>query len=223
VLIGSAAILHLRGFGMKSSGTLQRPESSMTAPEFIAAGHLGGYIKSTPDLPHGDPCTWCPPVWDWLIRVFNPRLVLDVGCGEGHALRYFLDRGVLAVGIDGMEQARDAGIVDASRILLHDFSCGTLTDIPAVDVIWSCEFVEHVDVQHAENFLQVFERAQKAVLMTHAFPGQAGYHHVNCQPPDYWISRVERHGFRHAKVFTAISRMLAPGTHWERSGLVFVR
>lgn len=193
--------------------------------EFATAGHLGGYIKSTLEHPHGDPCTWCPAVWDWVIRVFRPQLVLDVGCGEGHALRYFLDREVPALGVEGMALARDAGIVDRDRILLHDFTTGPapIVIVRPIDVVWSCEFVEHVDEQYAENFLQVFACAQEAVLMTHAFPGQAGYHHVNCQPPEYWITRIKRHGFRYSQAFTAVSRSLAAGTHWERSGLVFVR
>lgn len=193
--------------------------------EFATAGHLGGYIKSTPEHPHGDPCTWCPQVWDWAKRVFNPQLVLDVGCGEGHALRHFLDQGVAAIGVEGMELARNAGIVAPDRILLHDFTTGpwpVLVGHP-IDVIWCCEFVEHVDERYAAHFLQVFACAQKAVLMTHAFPGQAGYHHVNCQPAEYWITRITRYGFRYSKAFTAVSRSLAPGTHWQRSGLVFVR
>jgi cyclopropane fatty-acyl-phospholipid synthase-like methyltransferase len=198
----------------------------MTA-EFVNDGHLGGYIRSTPTMPHGDPCTWCPKVWDWMARVFQPNLIMDVGCGEGHTVRYSINAlGLPAVGVDGMLQTRSAGIVDPSRIIVHDFSRGPLprehTPIK-IDLIWSCEFVEHVEECYSENFLQLFAQAQKAVLLTHAFPGQGGYHHVNCQLPEYWINRMQHHGFRHAKTFTAVSRLLAPGTHWERSGLVFVR
>ena len=59
--------------------------------------------------------------------------------------------------------------------------------------------------------------------MTHAEPGQQGYHHVNCQPADYWISLMRGRGFLFDQAATEYSRKLAPQTHWERSGLVFTR
>ena len=91
------------------------------------------------------------------------------------------------------------------------------------DVIWSCEFVEHVEERFLENFLAVFQRARKAVLMTHAVPNQLGYHHVNCQPAEYWIEHMRARGFKLDEALTEASRELAPYTHWQRSGLVFVR
>ena len=47
---------------------------------FINRGHLGGYVRSDPvDWPHGDPMTYTPKLWDWLIGRFKPRVVWDVG------------------------------------------------------------------------------------------------------------------------------------------------
>ena len=83
----------------------------MNAPVFVADRHLGGYIARSPSHPHGDWWTWCPGVWDWMAATFKPETLIDVGCGEGHAIRYFLDHCCIdAVGIDGMVSARDAGI-----------------------------------------------------------------------------------------------------------------
>ena len=33
--------------------------------------------------------------------------------------------------------------------------------------------------------------------MTYAGPGQSGHHHVNCQPEDYWIKKMELNGFEY--------------------------
>jgi cyclopropane fatty-acyl-phospholipid synthase-like methyltransferase len=192
--------------------------------EFVTDGHLGGYIKSTRDYPHGDPLTFVPRVWDWAIATFAPRRLIDVGCGEGHAVKYFRERGVDAYGIEGCAMAAHAGIVDPAHIMTYDF---TFPDpapvIYDVDLVWSCEFVEHVEEQYVENFLRVFDHATKAVLLTHAFPGQGGYHHVNCQPPLYWSELMFHRGFIVDQDLTAASRALAPHSHWGRSGLVFVR
>lgn len=194
-----------------------------TSPQFVVDGHLGGYIRRSIAFPHGDWWTWCPRVWDFIAGEFNPEILIDVGCGEGHALRYFSDLGIGAIGIDGMATAQDAGIVPRELILVHDFTTGPPTMYGNVDVVWSCEFVEHVDEQFIDNFLSVFQRAQKAVLMTHATPGQAGHHHVNCQPSEYWIGHMRARGFRVDQKMTEKTRSLAPYTHWERTGVVFVR
>ena len=188
-------------------------------PQFVTDGHLGGYIKATPEYPHGDPATWCPGVWDWAIKTFEPAFVLDVGCGEGHAVRYFEEKGIGALGIDGLAKQAD---------YRHDYTKGSLP-VDALhpsyfpDLIWCCEFVEHIEEQYVENFLTTFDRAKKVVLMTHAFPGQQGWHHVNCQYPSYWIGKMTVRGWQYSATLTYISRPLAPGTHWQRSGLVFVK
>ena len=192
-------------------------------PQFITNGHLGGYIARSASHPHGDWWTWCPDVWDWMAHTFKPMTAIDVGCGEGHAMRYMLDHCCIdTTGIDGMASARDAGVVPPLRIMVHDFERGA-PETTHPDVIWSCEFVEHVEAEYEDNFLAVFQRARTAVLMTHAEPGQLGYHHVNCQPAEYWIARMRGRGFLFDEEKTATSRRLAPQTHWERSGLVFVR
>jgi hypothetical protein len=190
----------------------------MTDVEFVNEGHLGGYVRSTPEYPHGDPWTWCPEVWDWAVATFKPRHAIDVGCGEGHAVKYFQERGVITVGVDGSPTAQMAGVVN---VIGHDFSKGPWTFGP-LDLIWCCEFVEHVEEKYIDNFLPVFSSADKAVLMTHAFPGQAGHHHVNCQPAEYWIAQLGRWGHRLDWELTSIARALSSWTHWGRSGLVFV-
>ena len=192
-------------------------------PQFVTDGHLGGYIARSDSHPHGDWWTWCPNVWDWMASTFQPMTALDVGCGEGHAMRYMLDHCCIDVtGIDGMTSAKLAGVVPPERILVHDFEHG-VPETSHPDIIWSCEFVEHVEEEYLENFMAVFHRARSAVLMTHAEPGQQGYHHVNCQPAEYWIDRMRARGFQFSQVLTEHSRKLAPRTHWERSGLVFTR
>ena len=125
-------------------------------PQFITDGHLGGYIARSPSHPHGDWWTWCPSVWDWMAATWQPMTAIDVGCGEGHAIRYMLDHLCIdAIGIDGMQSAKHAGIVPPTRIIRHDFTQG-IPDVGHADVIWSCEFVEHVEEQYVDNFLAVF-------------------------------------------------------------------
>lgn len=51
---------------------------------------------------HGDIGTFCPRLWRYLVERFSIQSVLDVGCGEGHAVSFFRYMGLIAHGIDGL-------------------------------------------------------------------------------------------------------------------------
>lgn len=180
--------------------------------EYVTEGHLGGYVVG------GDPATLYPDLWDWLVGYFDIDSMLDVGCGEGHALKHFRGRGCTVVGVDGVWQ-------DDPDIHEHDFTVGPWRPDMDVDLVWSCEFVEHVAEPYMPNFLRAF-RAAPLVLMTHAEPGQGGYHHVNCRPADYWIGAMAALGYWFDPDLTEMSRSLSrlntsPWNHYARSGLAF--
>ena len=76
------------------------------------------------------------------------------------------------------------------------------------DLIWCCEFVEHVEKKYINNFLNDFKTG-KNIAMTFAIPGQEGYHHVNCQLGEYWIKKIKKIGFELNKKFTNKLREMA--------------
>ena len=195
--------------------------------QFVEEGHLGGYV------PGGDEATYYPDLWRWLVDDYGVDSVLDVGCGDGVALNFFKKRikanknrkYLLSKirGIEGVGQADEA-------IIQHDYTTGPC---PApwhenfFDLIWCCEFVEHVEEQYVPNFLDTFTTG-KTVLMTHAEPGQQGYHHVNCQPASYWVQKMREIGYTLNSELTIKTRELAgkntsPWNHYVRSGLAFER
>jgi len=180
----------------------------------IVDGHLGGYVEG------GDAATYFPDLWRWLVDTWEIGSVVDVGCGEGHALRFFRDLGVTVIGVDGIEQPD-------SSIITHDYTQGPLSAMQEVDLAWSCEFVEHVEERYVPNFLATFARA-RYVLITHGEPGQPGWHHVNNQPADYWRGALAAVGYEYDEVLTFQARRLAglnddPYNHFRRSGLAFRR
>lgn len=184
----------------------------------VVDGHLGGYV------PGGDVGTWYPKLWDWLISVRGVDALIDVGCGEGHTLDYFRERGCQVLGVDGLSQERP-------DVIEHDY---TLDGLPigdfqnaGVTLCWSAEFVEHVDERYVSNFLTSFACAD-LVLMTHAVPGQNGWHHVNCRTDDYWIGALAAIGFTLDEQLTTDTRELAAmngreTNYYRDTGLAFVR
>lgn len=179
------------------------------------AEHLGGYIEG------GDEATYFPALWEWLVSVCGVRTVLDIGCGDGVALRYFRKLGCRVEGVDGVEQTDH-------RIHQHDYTTGPYMVMRShYDLIWCCEVVEHIEEQYLPNLIEDFKRG-KMVLMTHAFPGQPGHHHVNCRDAEYWKGVMAGAGFKYQEALTNATRWTAqknesPWNHYARSGLAFRR
>jgi len=71
--------------------------------------------------------------------------------------------------------------------------------------------------------LKTFAIADRYVMMSFAEPGQTGWHHVNCQPAEYWIEKVSALGFRCDAELTKSARKAAASGHFFARGLVFVR
>lgn len=169
--------------------------------------HLGGYIIG------GDYHTYATEIWDWMIGN-GINSILDVGCGEGHSTKYFYDRGCEVLGIEGGINAWNNSVIK-DKIILHDFTTGRYIPTKQYDAVWCCEFVEHVDEKYIDNFLETFKYGNK-IFMTHADIGQDGYHHVNCQKSDYWISKIESIGFIFDQQISSYLRELTNKIHTKR-------
>jgi trans-aconitate methyltransferase len=165
---------------------------------------LGGNIKG------GDEMTYFPELWQWLIDFYEPKSILDIGCGEGHLMKFFSDRFVKVEGIDGMQENKDnAHPSIKDQITVHDYTTGHCWERAGkVDMVISCEFVEHVEEQYMENFLLDFCDGD-VIVLTHALPGQPGYHHVNCKENDDWATIFKTLGYKANYVTTAIAYTMA--------------
>ncbi len=132
-------------------------------------------------------------VLEIVLALFKPRSVLDVGCGTGGSLSFFVDKGLDAVGIEGSALAISKN-PNAGRVRRHDL------EIPIdlgrrFDLVWSFEVAEHLRPEKAETFLGTLTRHSDLVVMSAAPKGQGGDGHFNEQPPEYWISLMEARGY----------------------------
>jgi len=183
--------------------------------------HLGGCIVNDNV---GDINTWCPCLWDKLVELTQAKTMVDVGCGVGYSLKYFSDKGLSVVGIDGLDSVIEYSPIP-EKIIIHDYTKDTYILDTVVDFAWSCEFVEHIEEKFVNNFMETFTKC-RYVGMTHALPGQVGYHHVNCQSPEYWIDKFRKYGFDYIESESKILKECLIGKHyghWVRNSFMLFK
>jgi hypothetical protein len=172
--------------------------------------YLGGNIKV------GDPFTYCPSVWQYVIDRFGIETVLGSGCGN--ASSYFHRRGLKVLAVDGYAPSVLTSTYPAIR---YDLTIAPV--VTKVDLTYCHEVVEHVEEKYLDNLISSLLTG-RIVLMTHALPGREGHHHVNLKPREYWIEEIERRGARFLEEDSTRVRTLAAvdrAPYMEQTGLVF--
>lgn len=125
-----------------------------------------------------------------IILRLGVRSLVDIGCGTGNMVRWAIDHGLTAVGVDG-----DFTLKWDVPVVVNDYTKGpAVLPVSKYDLAYSVEFLEHVDAIFMPNYMDTFKRCRYA-LVTHAVPGQCGHHHVNCQDDGYWILQFQAAGF----------------------------
>ncbi len=172
--------------------------------------HLGGHANIT----HIDEGAFL-----YLSAELKIASMLDVGCSIGGMVKLAQRYGIQSDGIDG-----DVSVLDKfPEVIIHDFSKGKYHSENAYDLIWSTEFLEHVDAQYISNIFSAY-CLSPYVFITHARPGETGFHHVNCQPADYWISVFSSYGYTLSETYTeGVRKASTMKRNFVRnSGMVFV-
>lgn len=135
------------------------------------------------------------PLWDVLIARFAPESLLDVGCGVGRTIDYFVDRGVEAFGIEASALAiRHAR--HPERIECRDLRRGAYRHPKApFDIVWCYEVAEHLHEDFSDALVETLVSSGRTVVLSAAQPGQGGVGHLNERPVSYWRTKVEARGF----------------------------
>jgi hypothetical protein len=173
--------------------------------------HLGGHLNKT----HTD-----DGILDFIKWEYEINSLIDIGCGPGGMSKVCKSKDIDWFGIDG-----DFTVIPKNNSLVHDFSEGSPSIDRRFDAAWSVEFLEHVDEEYVDNFMKVFQLADKMIIATAAPPGTPGHHHVNCQPLDYWIDVFDNYGYEYSEEVTkklkSVSRMRKP--FFQRHGFVMFK
>ena len=127
------------------------------------------------------------------------KTMLDIGCGVGLNVSYASEvLGYDAWGIEGDPKCKP--IVE--NFVLHDFENDGFLDKTKLphkefDLVYCVVVSEHIEHSANAQFMDALSLG-KFVLFTWCEPGYPGYHHVNCQFPDYWIPKFEALGYKYS-------------------------
>lgn len=156
---------------------------------------------------------------DRTIELFNPKSILDLGCGTGKSLDYFISKGIDAVGVEGSVLAIHKA-KNPRAILRYNLN-KELNLNKKFELIWSFEFVEHIHPKYIDNLLKTFSNHSDKIVISTAKPNQGGDGHFNEQPETYWIKQFEKHGYRLNKDKTEELRSI--DEQFAKNMLVFER
>lgn len=162
--------------------------------------HLGGAYEC------GDANTLTFDVFGFLAVKYELKNMIDVGCGFGHAMKWFSESGIPATGFDGDPNCVERCVLPGAA-KLHDFTKGapSMPESVIYDLGWSSEFLEHVEGRFLPFIMEVFKQC-KHVCITHGEPGQPGHYHVTLLSNDEWIKHFAHYGFILDSVDTALMR-----------------
>jgi len=156
------------------------------------------------------------------VNKFKPITVLDVGSGPFGSKKIFNENGVQWVWcIDGDDDLlyRDDLRDQLGTFSVVDFERSSYRFPTTFDMVYSYECSEHIE--HVDNYVDtVTVNCGRILAMTHALPGQGGYHHVNEQNDQYWIDKIVAKGFKYLEQESKEGRIAGDG-YFKLSGLIF--
>jgi SAM-dependent methyltransferase len=131
-----------------------------------------------------------------LHQLFEPKSVVDVGCGIGAWLKTWETAFSLTdyFGIEAPFVKKELMLIPDSKLLLTNLNQPFALN-RRFDMAMSLEVAEHIEPAAAQQFVDSLVALSDLVVFSAAIPGQEGTFHVNEQYPEYWAERFARAGY----------------------------
>ena len=155
-----------------------------------------------------------------LIKLFNPKSVVDVGCSIANFLKIFLKNEVKDIqGFDGawVDLSKLASNIPVEKFqkidLEKEFVQYASEGKKKYDVLISLEVAEHLSADFSKNFVKSLCLLSDTIVFSAAVPLQGGQDHINEQWHSYWIKIFNDVGYVcHDKIRKIIWQ--EPNVHW---------
>lgn len=155
-----------------------------------------------------------------LTKWFNPKSVIDIGCGTGTWLAIFKEYGVNEIlGVDGDYVNRDQLTIPEVKFLPKNLEQQLQLD-RTYDLVVSLEVAEHLSEVTAQVFIDSLCGLGDTILFSAAITAQGGQNHINEQPPAYWIQMFEKKGYELFDVLRPIFWKNSKVDWWYRQNMM---
>jgi SAM-dependent methyltransferase len=129
-----------------------------------------------------------------IINIFNPKSVIDFGCGMGEWLKVFQANNVDKVcGIDGSYINVDNLLINKQNFIAHDLN--EYIEVEKFDVALCLEVAEHLNYSSSDIIVNSIVNSSENIIFGAAIPGQGGTGHINEQPHLFWADKFIKHGY----------------------------
>lgn len=159
--------------------------------EFYAENGGGNYLKKD---------NWMPSfsnIADQIIKIFNPRTVLDVGCATGYLVEALRDKGVEAYGFDISEYAISNVREDIKPFcIVHSITDPLPDSFPGnFDLVITIEVLEHLYPEEGKKAIANLCNYTDTILFTSTPDDINDKTHVNVQQKEYWARIFAENSF----------------------------
>ncbi|MFC1753745.1 methyltransferase domain-containing protein [Thermoproteota archaeon] len=129
-----------------------------------------------------------------LVSHFNPKSVVDVGCGNAEFLSCFQKKGVEVKGYEGSAHAIARCVIDKRLVEKFDLR-NHIDSNRTYDLAMCLEVAEHIEKIFSAKLVENLVGLSSIVVFTAAPPGQGGHFHINEQPREFWFNLFRSKGF----------------------------
>ncbi|WP_071192561.1 methyltransferase domain-containing protein [Trichormus sp. NMC-1] len=132
-----------------------------------------------------------------IVEIYDPKTVVEFGCGPGHLSRELAKLGVKVTSVDGYSQPDFAGLpVEFYPLNLNDSTAiANLFQDKHFDLAISLEVAEHLQPESSPTVINWLTKVAPVVVFSAAVPSQGGHGHINLHHRDYWHNLFTQSNF----------------------------
>ena len=139
-----------------------------------------------------------------LYDFYQPRSVIDIGCGRGAWLSVAESLGTKTlIGLDGYWNTREKLLsrnIDFTPVDLEE----PIDIREKYDLCISLEVAEHIAGERAKVFIETLCKASNVILFSAAIINQSGENHINEQWQSYWIELFQANDYECFDIFRGV-------------------
>jgi SAM-dependent methyltransferase len=132
-----------------------------------------------------------------IMKLLNPKSVVDIGCGLGTFLNVFKRMGVNDIlGIDGPWVNKKMLNKYIAEEEFKEFNLEQEIKLDKkYDLVLSLEVAEHLKKDSADIFVKNLVNSGNLILFSAAIPNQGGQNHINEQWLTFWEEKFLKHNY----------------------------